>query len=46
MVLGIVQSSLELILASEGAERAAYVTQLKTVLFRYLAPMITTPPPR
>lgn len=46
MVLGIVQTSLELILASEGAERAAYVGQLKTVLFRYLDPMITTPPPR
>ncbi|MFD6886100.1 TetR/AcrR family transcriptional regulator [Streptomyces sp. NPDC059957] len=45
MVLGIVQTSLELILASEGAERAAYVAQLKTVLFRYLDPMITTPPP-
>ncbi|MFE9564303.1 TetR/AcrR family transcriptional regulator [Streptomyces sp. NPDC006487] len=46
MVLGIVQTSLELILASEGAERAAYVAELKTVLFRYLDPMITTPPPR
>lgn len=46
MVLGIVKTSLELILASEGAERAAYVAQLKTVLFRYLDPLITTPPPR
>ncbi|WP_327252826.1 TetR/AcrR family transcriptional regulator [Streptomyces sp. NBC_01244] len=46
MVLGIVQSSLELILASEGAERAAYIAELKTVLLRYLDPMITTPPPR
>lgn len=46
MVLGIVKTSLELILASEGAERAAYVTELKTVLFRYLDPMITTPLPR
>ncbi|MCX4778495.1 TetR/AcrR family transcriptional regulator [Streptomyces sp. NBC_01264] len=46
MVLAIVQTSLELILASEGAERAAYVAELKTVLFRYLDPMITTPPPR
>ncbi|MFD5148025.1 TetR/AcrR family transcriptional regulator [Streptomyces sp. NPDC058401] len=45
MVLGIVKTSLELILASEGAERAAYVTELKTVLFRYLDPMITTPLP-
>ncbi|MFF3211182.1 TetR/AcrR family transcriptional regulator [Streptomyces sp. NPDC002886] len=46
MVLGIVKVSLELILASEGAERDAYVAELKTVLFRYLDPMITTPPPR
>lgn len=46
MVLGIVKSSLELILASEGAERAAYVAELKTVLLRYLDPMLTTPPPR
>ncbi|MFI5762749.1 TetR/AcrR family transcriptional regulator [Streptomyces sp. NPDC051563] len=45
MVLGIVKTSLELILASEGAERAAYVKELKTVLFRYLDPMITTPLP-
>lgn len=46
MVLAIVQSSIELILASEGPERAAYVAELKTVLFRYLDPLITTPPPR
>ncbi|MFF1413929.1 TetR/AcrR family transcriptional regulator [Streptomyces sp. NPDC058289] len=46
MVLGIVKTALELILASEGAERAAYVTELKTVLFRYLDPMFTTLPPR
>ncbi|MBT2447605.1 TetR family transcriptional regulator [Streptomyces sp. ISL-43] len=46
MVLGIVKTSLELILASEGAERDAYVAELKTVLLRYLDPMITTPPPR
>ncbi|MFB6521606.1 TetR/AcrR family transcriptional regulator [Streptomyces sp. NPDC056401] len=45
MVLGIVKTSLELILASEGADRAAYVTELKTVLFRYLDPMFTTLPP-
>lgn len=46
MVLGIVKTSLELVLASEGAERAAYVAELKTVLFRYLDPMFTTLPPR
>lgn len=46
MVLGIVKASLELILASEGEERAAYVTELKTVLLRYLDPLVTTPLPR
>ncbi|MFE2287606.1 TetR/AcrR family transcriptional regulator [Streptomyces sp. NPDC059443] len=46
MVLVIVKASLELILASEGAERAAYVAELKIVLLRYLDPMLTTPPPR
>ncbi|WP_328298756.1 TetR/AcrR family transcriptional regulator [Streptomyces sp. NBC_00435] len=45
MVLGIVKASLELILASEGTERAAYVAELKTVLLRYLEPLITTPLP-
>ncbi|MFB6616980.1 TetR/AcrR family transcriptional regulator [Streptomyces sp. NPDC056367] len=42
MVLGIFKSSLDLILAHEGAERDAYVAQLKTVLLRYLEPMVTT----
>ncbi|WP_328621436.1 TetR/AcrR family transcriptional regulator [Streptomyces sp. NBC_00354] len=42
MILGIFKASLDLILASEGAERAAYVAELKTVLLRYLEPMVTT----
>lgn len=42
MILGIFKASLDLILAHEGAERAAYVTELKTVLLRYLEPMVTT----
>ncbi|MCX4525946.1 MULTISPECIES: TetR/AcrR family transcriptional regulator [unclassified Streptomyces] len=45
MVLGIFKSSLDLILATEGAERAAYVAELKTVLLRYVEPMITTSRP-
>ncbi|WP_405492701.1 TetR/AcrR family transcriptional regulator [Streptomyces sp. NBC_00096] len=45
MVLCIFKASLELILASEGAERAAYVAELKAVLLRYLEPLITTPLP-
>lgn len=46
MILGIFKSSLDLILAHEGEERAAYTAELKTVLLRYLEPMITTTPPR
>ncbi|MFF1494853.1 TetR family transcriptional regulator [Streptomyces sp. NPDC058304] len=42
MILGIFKASLDLILASEGTERAAYVAELKTVLLRYLEPMATT----
>lgn len=42
MILGIFKSSLDLILAHEGAERAAYTAELKTVLLRYLEPMVTT----
>ncbi|MER7463467.1 TetR/AcrR family transcriptional regulator [Streptomyces sp. NPDC097981] len=43
MILGIFKASLDLILASEGAERAAYIAELKTVLLRYLDPVITAP---
>ncbi|MFF4449088.1 TetR family transcriptional regulator [Streptomyces sp. NPDC001502] len=45
MILGIFKSSLDLILAHEGDERAAYTAELKTVLLRYLEPMITRTPP-
>ncbi|MFF4419936.1 TetR/AcrR family transcriptional regulator [Streptomyces sp. NPDC001549] len=45
MILGIFKSSLDLILAHEGDERAAYTAELKTVLLRYLEPMITRAPP-
>ncbi|WP_328925797.1 TetR/AcrR family transcriptional regulator [Streptomyces sp. NBC_00190] len=41
MILGIFKASLDLILAHEGAERAAYVAELKIVLLRYLEPVIT-----
>ncbi|MEV8535253.1 TetR/AcrR family transcriptional regulator [Streptomyces sp. NPDC051211] len=44
MILGIFKSSLDLILATEGAERAAYVAELKTVLLRYLEPAFTATP--
>ncbi|MCX5607866.1 MULTISPECIES: TetR/AcrR family transcriptional regulator [unclassified Streptomyces] len=43
MILGIFKASLDLILAHEGTERAAYIAELKTVLLRYLEPMVTTP---
>lgn len=42
MILGIFKASLDLILAHEGEERAAYIAELKTVLLRYLEPMVTT----
>jgi len=38
--LGMYKAGLELVLAHEGAEREAYVRELKNVLFRYLEPMI------
>ncbi|MFE2042681.1 TetR family transcriptional regulator [Streptomyces sp. NPDC059477] len=40
--LSIYKAGLELILASEGAERDAYVTELKSVLIRYLGPLTAT----
>ncbi|MFJ3924776.1 TetR/AcrR family transcriptional regulator [Streptomyces sp. NPDC090022] len=44
MILGIFKSSLDLILASEGAERDAYAAELKTVLRLYMEPAPTTTP--
>ncbi|MFI2200846.1 TetR/AcrR family transcriptional regulator [Streptomyces sp. NPDC020192] len=38
--LGIYKSGLELVLASEGAERTAYVEEIKNVLVRYLEPLV------
>ncbi|WP_432055510.1 TetR family transcriptional regulator [Streptomyces sp. bgisy022] len=40
MSVGIYKSGLELVLAHEGAEREAYVRELKNVLYRYLAPLV------
>ncbi|MCB5169282.1 TetR family transcriptional regulator [Streptomyces bambusae] len=45
-VLGVFKAGLDLILAHEGAERDAYAAELKTVLLRYLEPMVTTTPTR
>ncbi|MFJ1974824.1 TetR/AcrR family transcriptional regulator [Streptomyces sp. NPDC087903] len=55
MCLGLYKAGLELVLAHEGAERDAYVQELKHVLIRYLEPLIgdriaasahlTAPPP-
>ncbi|MFD3553581.1 TetR family transcriptional regulator [Streptomyces goshikiensis] len=45
MILGIFKASLDLILATEGAERAAYVAELKAVLLRYLEPLVSAPRP-
>ncbi|MGW5324929.1 TetR/AcrR family transcriptional regulator [Streptomyces sp. NPDC004014] len=38
--LGIYKTGLELVLAHEGAERAAYVQEIKNVLVRYLGPLV------
>ncbi|MGR4850018.1 TetR family transcriptional regulator [Streptomyces sp. LARHCF252] len=40
MCVGIYMAGLELILAHEGAEREAYVQELKDVLLRYLRPLV------
>ncbi|AWE50379.1 TetR/AcrR family transcriptional regulator [Streptomyces nigra] len=40
MCLGLYKAGLELVLAHEGAEREAYVRELKNVLIRYLAPLV------
>ena len=40
MVFGIYKAGLELVLAHEGAEREAYVQELKDALTRYLDPMV------
>jgi len=38
--LGMYKAGLELVLAHEGAERDAYVRELKNILIRYLAPLV------
>ncbi|MDG9716747.1 TetR/AcrR family transcriptional regulator [Streptomyces sp. DH24] len=38
--LGIYKAGLELVLSHEGAEREAYVRELKNVLLRYLRPLV------
>jgi AcrR family transcriptional regulator len=40
MCLGMYKAGLELVLAHEGAERAAYVQELKNALVRYLDPLV------
>ncbi|MET7479489.1 TetR family transcriptional regulator [Streptomyces sp. NPDC005648] len=38
--LGVYKAGLELVLAHEGAERDAYVQELKNILIRYLGPLV------
>lgn len=42
MCLGLYKAGLELVLAHEGAERDAYVQELKHALTRYLDPLVAT----
>ncbi|MFF9769904.1 TetR/AcrR family transcriptional regulator [Streptomyces sp. NPDC014636] len=44
--LGVYKAGLELVLAHEGAERAAYVQETKDVLIRYLEPLVGDRPGR
>ncbi|MEV7419664.1 TetR/AcrR family transcriptional regulator [Streptomyces sp. NPDC089919] len=44
VVLAVFKSSLDLILASEGAEREAYIAEVKTLLRRYLEPLVAPLP--
>ncbi|MEU1179334.1 TetR family transcriptional regulator [Streptomyces sp. NPDC005820] len=46
MCLGLYKAGLELVLGHEGAERAAYVRELKNVLIRYLQPLADERPAR
>ncbi|MFF3289651.1 TetR family transcriptional regulator [Streptomyces sp. NPDC003023] len=40
MTFAVFKAGLDLILAHEGAERAAYTEELKTIMFRYLQPLL------
>ncbi|MGW1295023.1 TetR family transcriptional regulator [Streptomyces sp. NPDC002533] len=40
MVFMVFKAGLDLIMANEGEERAAYIRELKTVMFRYLDPLV------
>ncbi|WKX70411.1 TetR/AcrR family transcriptional regulator [Streptomyces sp. XD-27] len=42
MTFALFKAGLELVLSHEGAERQAYITELKASLYRYLAPVIGT----
>ncbi|WP_128428600.1 TetR/AcrR family transcriptional regulator [Streptomyces cyaneus] len=42
MCLGLYKAGLELVLAHEGAEREAYIQELKYALIRYLDPLVGT----
>ncbi|MFE9460896.1 TetR family transcriptional regulator [Streptomyces californicus] len=45
MIFMIFKAGLDLIMAHEGEERTAYIRELKTVLFRYLDPLVGDDPP-
>ncbi len=40
MVLALFMAGLDLIMTREGAEREAYIAELKTVMYRYLKPLL------
>lgn len=40
MAFMLFKAGLDLIMAHEGEERAAYIQELKTIMFRYLDPLV------
>ena len=43
MVATLFKGGLDLIMSHEGAERDAYIAELKTVMYRYLQPLLDEP---
>ncbi len=40
MLLALFKAGLDLIMSHDGAAREAYITELKTAMYRYLEPML------
>nr|BBJ53471.1 hypothetical protein SAVMC3_61000 [Streptomyces avermitilis] len=40
MTVTLFKAGLDLVMSHEGAERDAYIAELKTVMYRYLKPLV------